>query len=45
MEHECPICGYLYEKRPQKIPFSDLPETWRCPLCNTPKKAFVERAR
>ncbi len=42
-EHECPICGFCCEKKPQRVPFDDLPENWRCPLCNTPKKAFVTK--
>ncbi|MFN3927457.1 MAG: rubredoxin [Pseudanabaenaceae cyanobacterium] len=47
---ECPVCGYVYtpsegdSKRGIKAgtAFADLPETWRCPVCNTRKEKFKD---
>lgn len=46
--YECGACGYLYE--PEKgdskaqisagTPFTDLPESWRCPVCGARKTRF-----
>ncbi|KLU67278.1 rubredoxin-2 [Desulfosporosinus acididurans] len=41
-------CGYIYNpekgckksKVPAGVPFEELPDTWRCPLCGASKKAF-----
>ncbi len=41
-------CGYIYNpakgdrkgKIPPGIPFEELPEDWRCPVCGASKKAF-----
>ncbi len=47
---ECLVCGYVYEpnagdpKRgiPEGTPFVNLPEDWRCPVCNTRKQKFKD---
>ncbi len=44
----CEICGYIYRPEdgdpsadiPPGTPFSDLPEDYRCPLCNAGKEYF-----
>lgn len=49
MKYRCTICGYVYDEskgEPGKginpgTRFSKLPESWRCPLCGTPKSKFV----
>lgn len=41
-------CGYIYNpekgdkkgKIPKDVPFEELPDTWRCPLCGVSKKMF-----
>jgi rubredoxin len=48
--YQCQVtnCGYIYDpdkkdrknKVPQGTPFSDLPETWRCPVCGSTPKSF-----
>jgi rubredoxin len=48
--YQCNICGYIYD--PQKgdidsgiapgTPFSDLAESWRCPVCGASKDDFKE---
>ena len=45
-------CGYIYDPdrgdRKGKIPkgtqFDELPDTWRCPVCGSTKKAFANMA-
>lgn len=46
--YKCTICGYIYKPergdKTSNIPintnFDDLPEDWRCPMCNQPKFVF-----
>ncbi len=33
----CTLCGYVYEG---DIPFEELPDDWRCPLCGVGKEMF-----
>lgn len=48
--YECGVCGYIYEpsigdaKRniPSGTPFEAIASDWRCPVCNTKKKAFAD---
>jgi rubredoxin len=48
--HECGVCGYIYEpsvgdtKRniPAGTAFESIRADWRCPVCNTKKKAFAD---
>ena len=50
-EYQCTVCSYTYkEVRGDKIwdvppgtKFEDLPDDWKCPTCNQPKMAFVEK--
>ena len=36
----CGICGYVYEG---DVPFEELPEDFRCPLCKQAKSVFVKK--
>ncbi len=36
----CTLCGYVYDG---DIPFEELPEDWRCPLCGVGKDLFELR--
>ena len=36
----CGICGYTYEG---EVPFEELPDDFRCPLCKQPKSVFVKK--
>ncbi len=38
MVYVCEICGYEYDDR--EVPFSELPESWTCPVCGAPKSLF-----
>ena len=38
MKYVCPICGYVYDDA--DIPWDELPERWKCPLCGASKADF-----
>lgn len=39
---KCTVCGYEYDEEKEGKKFSELPDTWTCPLCGAKKSAFVE---
>lgn len=47
-KHVCGVCNYVYDPEegdPTRgiapgTPFEELPETWRCPNCGSPKEVF-----
>ncbi len=41
MKYVCPICGYVYDDT--EIPWAELPERWKCPLCGAPKVDFTPK--
>ena len=40
MQYICTICGYMYDEAVEKVPFSQLPDDWTCPLCGASKDLF-----
>ena len=40
MRYVCTVCGYVYDEA-DRIPFAELPEDWKCPLCGASKGDFV----
>lgn len=40
MKYVCSICGYVYDEAKEGKPFSELPDSWVCPLCGAAKSAF-----
>lgn len=38
----CTVCGYVYDEAAEGKKFEDLPDDWKCPVCNAPKEAFVK---
>lgn len=40
MKYKCQVCGYVYDESKEKIPFDQLADDWKCPLCGAPKSAF-----
>lgn len=40
MRYVCSICGYVFDEEVEGTPFSELPDTWTCPLCGAAKSAF-----
>ena len=43
MKYVCSICGYVYDEEVEGVKFSDLPESWTCPICGAAKSAFVPK--
>ena len=39
--YKCLLCGYEYNESVQKVPFSELPSDWTCPLCGADKSTFA----
>jgi rubredoxin len=42
MMWRCTVCGYVYDEAKEGTKFEDLPDDWKCPVCNAPKEAFVK---
>ena len=42
MRYICTICGYVYDDEKEKVPFSELPDNWVCPICKAGKSAFKQ---
>lgn len=42
----CGKCGYVYDpsKQTPPTPFADLPDTWKCPKCGSPKSMYKPKA-
>jgi rubredoxin len=40
-KYRCTVCNYVYDEEKEGKKFSDLPDDWRCPVCNSPKTVFV----
>jgi len=40
--YKCSACGYIYEESQEQIPFADLPDDWKCPLCGADKEDFIQ---
>ena len=45
MKYVCQVCGYIYDEEREKIPFSNLPDEWKCPLCGAAKSDFAPEQR
>jgi flavin reductase (DIM6/NTAB) family NADH-FMN oxidoreductase RutF/rubredoxin len=39
---KCTACGYIYDEAKEGKKFADLPDSWVCPVCGTPKEDFIE---
>ncbi|MCE5329456.1 thiamine pyrophosphate-dependent enzyme [bacterium] len=40
-KYRCTVCNYIYDEEKEGKKFSELPDDWRCPVCNAPKTVFV----
>ncbi len=40
MKYVCMICGHIYDEEKEGIPFSSLPDDWKCPVCKAAKSDF-----
>ncbi len=36
----CAMCKWLYKEKEEGNSFNELPEDWKCPVCNAPKNSF-----
>ena len=39
-KYRCGICGEIYDDDVEGIPFEQLPDDWRCPVCRASKSDF-----
>ena len=39
MKYKCMLCGYIYDG---DIPFEELPDDYKCPICKQGKDKFVK---
>lgn len=44
MKYICQICGYVYYDAKEKVPFAELSDDWKCPLCGAAKSDFKPEA-
>ena len=40
-KYRCTVCNYIYDEEVESVKFDELPDDWRCPVCNSPKSVFV----
>jgi flavin reductase (DIM6/NTAB) family NADH-FMN oxidoreductase RutF/rubredoxin len=41
-KYKCTSCGYIYDEEKENVKFSELPESWICPVCGSEKSDFIE---
>ncbi|HMK54224.1 MAG TPA: thiamine pyrophosphate-dependent enzyme [Methanobacteriaceae archaeon] len=39
--YRCTVCNYILDEKREGVKFNDLPENWRCPVCNSPLSTFI----
>lgn len=37
----CSVCNFIYDEEKEAKNFTDLPNSWTCPVCGAPKTAFI----
>ncbi len=42
--YECNVCGYLYDEVITGLTWSELDGSWVCPICDSGKAYFTEKA-
>ncbi|MBT3324151.1 thiamine pyrophosphate-binding protein [archaeon] len=40
-DYRCTVCNWVYEENKEDKKFSELPSSWRCPVCNSKKRVFI----
>ncbi len=40
-KYRCVVCNYIYDEKIEGKKFQDLPDDWKCPVCNVFKDLFV----
>lgn len=41
VKYRCVVCNYVFDEKIEGKKFKDLPDDWKCPLCNVSKDMFV----
>lgn len=41
-KYRCTSCGYIYDEEIENVNFSELPDSWVCPVCGSEKSDFIE---
>jgi flavin reductase (DIM6/NTAB) family NADH-FMN oxidoreductase RutF/rubredoxin len=41
-KYKCSVCGHIYDEKVEGVKFSDLPDTWKCPVCGADKEEYSE---
>ena len=41
-KYKCTVCGHIYDEAEEDVPFSELPDSWKCPVCGADKEDFVK---
>lgn len=42
MKYKCNICEWIYDEELESTKFSDLPESYICPMCGADKEMFSQ---
>lgn len=40
MKYICTVCGYVYDEEKETVKWDELPDGYKCPLCNVGKDKF-----
>jgi pyruvate oxidase len=40
-KYRCTVCNFIYDEDIEGKKFEELPDDWRCPVCNSPKSLFI----
>jgi flavin reductase (DIM6/NTAB) family NADH-FMN oxidoreductase RutF/rubredoxin len=40
--YKCSACGHIYDEKKEGVKFSELPDSWVCPVCGSGKSDFIE---
>ncbi|MEN6592829.1 MAG: thiamine pyrophosphate-dependent enzyme [Methanobacterium sp.] len=40
-KYRCTVCNYIFDEEKEGYAFDELPDNWRCPVCNSPLNSFV----
>lgn len=40
-KYRCTVCNWVYDEEKEGKKFSELPDSYHCPICGSPKSAFV----
>ena len=39
-KYKCTVCGWIYDPEKEGKPFSEQPDSYKCPECDAPKSKF-----